>query len=146
MAKIYHIDVTEPERSLLLALVQRGRTAARKMRRAQILLAAADGHSDSAIARMLHSSVSTIERTRKRFVEAGLEVALHERPRPGARAKLDGKQEAFLVALACSTPPDERTCWTMQLLADKLVELQVVEAISDETVRRVLKKTRSSPG
>ena len=116
------------------------------MRRAQILLAAADGHSDSAIARMLHSSVSTIERTRKRFVEAGLEVALHERPRPGARAKLDGKQEAFLVALACSTPPDERTCWTMPLLADKLIELQVVEAISDETVRRVLKKTRSSPG
>jgi transposase len=146
MAKIYHIDLTVPERSLLLALIQRGRTSARKMRRAQILLAAADGHSDAAIGRMLHSSVSTVERTRKRFVEAGLEVALHERPRPGARAKLDGKQAAFLVALACSTPPDDRTCWTMQLLADKLVELQVVEAISDETVRRVLKKTRSSPG
>ncbi len=77
----------------------------------------------------------------KRFVEEGLEAALRDRPRPGAQRQLDGKQEALLIALACSVPPDGRTRWTMQLLANKLVELRVVEAISDETVRRTLKKT-----
>ena len=87
-----------------------------------------------------------LERTRKRFVEEGLEAALNERPRAGGQRKLAGKQEALLVALACSTPPDERKCWTMQLLADKLVELKQVESISDETVRRTLKKTSSSHG
>jgi transposase len=146
MAKIYRVNLTEAERNDLLGLVQRGRAPVRKVRRAQILLAAADGYSDAAIARLLHSSVSTVERTRKHFVEAGLEITLHERPRPGARRKLEGKQAAFLIALACSAPPDGRRCWTMQLLADKLVELQVVETISDETIRRVLKKTRSSLG
>jgi transposase len=146
MAKIYHVDLTEPERSHLLNLIQKGHAAVRKIRRAQILLAAAGGHRDATIARLLHSSVSTVERTRKRFVEVGLEAALHEQPRPGARRKLDGKQVAFLIALACSEPPLGRTGWTMQLLADRVVELGVAEAISDETVRRILKKTRSSPG
>ena len=146
MAKIYRIDLTAAERNSLLGLVQKGRAPVRQVRRAQILLAAADGHRDAAIARLLHSSVSAVERTRKHFVEAGLEAALHERPRPGARRKLEGKQAAFLIALACSAPPDGRRGWTMQLLADKLVELQVVETISDETIRRVLNKTRSSPG
>jgi transposase len=146
MAKIYHINLTEQERNLLLSLIQKGRTSARRVRRAQILLAAADGQCDATIAQVLHSSVSTIERTRKRFVDAGLEAALREQPRPGARRKLEGKQAAFLIALACSEPPTGRTCWTMQLLADRIVELGMVEAISDETVRRVLKKTRSSPG
>jgi Homeodomain-like domain len=75
-----------------------------------------------------------------------LERALTEKPRPGGRAKLDGRQEAFLIALACSQAPEGRSRWTMQLLADQLVELQIVEAISDETVRRTLKKTRSNPG
>jgi hypothetical protein len=87
-----------------------------------------------------------MERIRKRFVDEGLEAALCERPRPGGQRKLDGKQEAFLIALACSTPPQGRTSWTMQLLAAKLVELQVIDAISDETVRRTLKKTSSSRG
>ena len=146
MAKLYHVNLTEQERDALLALIQKGRTSARRVRRAQILLAAADGQHDAAIAWVLHSSVSTVERTRQRFVDAGLEAALHEQPRPGARPKLTGKQAAFLIALACSEPPTGRTCWTMQLLADRMVELAVVEAIADETVRRVLKKTRSSPG
>jgi transposase len=146
MAKIYHINLTEQERNLLLSLIQKGRTSARRVRRAQILLAAADGQCDATIAQVLHSSVSTIERTRKRFVDAGLEAALREQPRPGARRKLEGKQAAFLIALACSEPPTGRTCWTMQLLADRIVEWGMVEAIADETVRRVLKKTRSSPG
>jgi transposase len=146
MAKIYHIDVTEQERNTLLTVIRKGRASARKVRCAQILLAAAKGHSDATIARVLHSSVSTIERTRKRCVEAGLEAAVNEHPRPGARRKLAGKQEAFLIALACSEPPAGRTRWTMQLLAGCMITLGVVEAISDETVRRVLKKTRSSRG
>jgi transposase len=146
MAKIYYINRTEQERGSLLTLIQKGRTSARRVRRAQILLAAADGQSDATIARLLHSSVSTVERIRQRFVEAGLEAALHEHPRPGARRKLAGQQAAFFIALACREPPTGRTCWTMQLLADRLVELGMVEAISDETVRRVLKTTRSSPG
>jgi transposase len=146
MAKIYRVELSEPERNILLALIQKGRAPVRKLRRAQILLAAADGQSDATIARVLHSSVSTIERTRKRFVEAGLDAALHEQPRPGARRKLDGKQEAFLIALACSEPPAGRLRWTMQLLANRVIELGVVEALSDETVRRLLKKTPSSRG
>jgi transposase len=146
MAKLYRVELSEPERNILLALMQKGRAPVRKLRRAQILLAAANGQSDAPIARVLHSSVSTIERTRKRFVDAGLEAALHEQPRPGARRKLNGKQEAFLIALACSEPPAGRLRWTMQLLADRVIELGVVEAISDETVRRLLKKTPSSRG
>ena len=85
-------------------------------------------------------------RTRKRFVAGGAEWALCEAPRPGAQRKLDGKQEAYLVALACSEPPAGREHWTMQLLADRLVTLQVTDGISDETVRRLLKKTSSSLG
>jgi transposase len=146
MAKIYRVDLSKPERGMLLALLQKGRDAARKVRRAQILLAAADGQSDATIARVLHSSVSTVERTRKHFIEGGLDAALHERPRPGARRKLTGKQEALLVALACSEPPAGRTRWTMQLLANRVVELGLIEAISDETIRRALKKTRSNLG
>jgi transposase len=120
--------------------------SARKLTRAHVLLQADAGATDNAIAAALSIGTATVERLRKRFVEEGLEAALTERPRPGSQRKLAGKQEAFLIALACSTPPEERQCWTMQLLADKLVELQVVEAISDETVRRTLKKTRSNPG
>jgi hypothetical protein len=91
-------------------------------------------------------AIATVERVRKRFVEEGLEAALRERPRPGGQRKLDGKQEAFLIALACSTPPEGRTAWTMELLAHTLVELRVIDAISDETVRRTRKQTRSSRG
>jgi transposase len=90
--------------------------------------------------------IATVERVRKRFVEEGLEAALNERPRPGGQRKLDGKQEAFLIALACSTRPEWRTSWTMPLLAQKFVELRAIDAISDETVRRTLKKTSLSRG
>ena len=88
-----------------------------------------------------HLGKCTVKRTRLRFVEGGLERALDDRRRPGKARLLDGKQEAFLVALACSAPPEGRVRWTMQLLADKLIELRVVDAITDETVRRLLKKT-----
>ena len=146
MAKRYIVTLTEDERAHLMALTKKGKVAARKLTRAHILLQADAGGIDAAIAGALHVGMATVERVRKRFVEEGLEAALCERPRPGGQRKLEGKQEAFLVALACSTPPEGRTLWTMQLLADKLVELRVIDTISDETVRRTLKKTRSSRG
>jgi transposase len=111
-----------------------------------MLLHAVEGLSDEEIADTLRVGLSTIHRLRQRFVEEGLEPALSERRRASGRPKLEGKQEAFLVALACSTPPAGRARWTMQLLADRLVELTAVEGISDETVRRALKKTNSNPG
>jgi putative transposase len=146
MAKRYMVTLTEDQWAHLVALTKKGKVAARQLTRAHILLQAAAGGMDVAIAAALHVGIATVERVRKRFVEEGLEAALHERPRPGGQRKLDGKQEAFLIALACSTPPEGRTSWTMQLLADTLVELRVIDAISDETVRRTLKKTPSSRG
>jgi putative transposase len=146
MAKKYCVTLTDDEREPLHAITKRGKVAARQLSRAHLLLHAAAGANDDAIAHALHVGTATVERTRKRFIEEGLEAALAERPRPGGRRKLESKQEAFLIALACSAPPEERPRWTMQLLADKLVELRVVESISDETVRRILKKTCSSRG
>jgi transposase len=146
MAKKYLVTLTDQERDTLLTLTKKGAIAARKLNRAHILLQADANATDVAIATALHIGTATVERTRKRFLEGGLEAALTERPRPGGKPKLDGKAEATLVAWTCSTPPDDRTCWTMQLLADKLVELKIVDSISDETVRRTLKKTISSLG
>lgn len=146
MAKKYIVTLTDAERTDLLALVRKGTTPARKLARARILLLADEGHTDPHIAANLHVGTATIERIRKKFVDGGVPWALTEQPRPGAKRTLDGKQEALLVALTCATPPDERPVWTMQLLADKLVELKVVDTISDETVRRTLKKTSSSRG
>jgi transposase len=146
VVKLYKVDLSESERTDLLDLTKRGVTRARKVARAHILLLADEGASDSTIAATLHVGIATVERIRKRFVEGGLTQALNEDARPGAQRKLDGKQEAYLVALACSTPPDGRQRWTMQLLADAMVRLEVVDTLSDETVRRTLKKTISSRG
>jgi transposase len=118
----------------------------RKTNRARILLLADEGRTDEEVAEALLTSVSTLERTRKHFVEGGLERALNESPRPGGKRKLRGKQEAYLVALACSDPPEGKKHWSMQLLADRLVEVGVVEEISDETIRRTLKKGTLSRG
>ena len=87
-----------------------------------------------------------MERTRRRYVEEGLEASLRERPRPGARPKLGPKERAYVVALACTKPPEGRLRWTLQLLAERVVELQLVPDVSDETIRRLLKRTSSSPG
>lgn len=144
--KIYIVDLTEEERTFLLALIKSGEHAARKLNRARILLLAHDGKSDREIAEVLHTSPPTIQRTRQRFVEGGLENALHERPRPGAGKKLGEKGEALLEMLARSAPPVGRKRWTLQLLADRLVELRAVDNISYETVRRELKKNVSSLG
>ncbi len=145
-AKRYLVNLTQEEREGLRALLRGGRAKSRKIARAHILLLADEGKTDEAVAEALHVGLSTVGRTRQRFVEGGVEWALNERPRPGAPRKLDGKQEAFLIALACSGPPKGRTRWTMQLLADRMVELKVVEQLSDETVRRTLKGGRSSRG
>lgn len=146
MRKLYVVNLTEQEHTTLRELVRKGKASARKVTRAHILLQANDGRSDQAIADSLHVGRATVERVRKRFVEGNLERALSDAPRPGKKRKLDGRQEALLIATACSTPPDGRARWTMQLLADKLVTLTDLESISDETVRRTLKKTNSSPG
>jgi transposase len=144
--KRYLIELSEEERTSLHDLTRKGRIAARVLRRAQALLLADAGKTDEQIQDALQVGVATIERLRKRFVEEGLPAALHERPRPGGQPKLAAKQEAFLIALACSDPPEGRTCWTMQLLADQMVALGEVESLSDETVRRTLKRGRSSRG
>jgi transposase len=146
MAHKYLVDLTEAEQAYLLKLINKGKLSARKVARAHVLLHTADGATDDEIAHALHLGVSTVHRTRQRFVDEGLMPALNERPRLGKRPVLTGKQVAFLVALACSTPPQGRRRWTMQLLADGLIELQQAEAVSPATVRRVLKKTASSPG
>jgi putative transposase len=141
MANKYIINLTATEHEELCRLIKQGKPSARKVARAHMLLHAAEGATDADIAAMLRVGLSTVHRTRQRCVEEGLSSALTERRRPGAIHKLDGKQEAFLVALACSTPPAGREHWTRQLFAERLVELQLVETVSDETVRRVLKKT-----
>jgi transposase len=146
MAKKYIVELTADEREHLKGFVSRGKQSARRLTRARILLLSDEGWTDEHIWTALQIGKCTVERTRQRFVEEGLEAALSERPRPGQPRKLNGKQEALLVALACSDPPKGHQKWTMQLLADRLVELKVVDSIADETVRRVLKKTMSNPG
>ena len=144
--KKYLGHLTSEERTELLALTRKGKASARRIKRALVVLAADDGDKDEQIAEKARVSLRTVEGLRRRFVEEGLEAALNERPRPGKARLLDGHQEAYLVALTCSSPPAGRTQWTMKLLANRLVELRVVESISDETVRRVLKKGTSNPG
>jgi transposase len=138
--KKYIVALTPEERAELLALTTKGTCKARKLKRALVLLAAEDGDTDAEIAAKVRVHAVTVERIRRRCVEEGLAAALSERPRPGQVRALDGRQEAHLLALACTTPPRGRKRWTMQLLADKLVERQVVARISDETVRRALKR------
>lgn len=140
----YPIELSEAERTELKVIVKTGHHAARERRRAQTLLWSDAGKSDLEIARLHGITPLTVATTRENWVKT---KRMTDKPKPGREKKLDGKQEAFLVALACSDAPDGRESWTMQLLADKLVELHVVdEAISDETVRRTLKKMNYNPG
>jgi transposase len=142
----YIVDLTEEEREQLLQLIRKGNSAARKLARARILLKAAEGLSDAQIAKVLDLGTATVGRVRKRFAEEGLESALQERPRLGQRLKLDGQQQAHLLAVACTNPPQGHARWTLRLLAGRVVELGWAESISPETVRQVLKKQTSSPG
>ncbi len=149
MAKKYIVTLAEQERDYLRQMLSRGQERARKLTRARILLKADQGWTDKAIHEALDVGRSTIERTRRRFVEEGLEAGLNRRPTTRRyEHKLDGNAEAHLIALACSTPPAGRNRWSLRLLADTLVELEQVDidSVSHETVRQVLKKTNSSRG
>ena len=152
MVKKYRVQLAEEEQGELKAMVSKGRAAAYKQTHARILLLSdenqADGPlKDQEIARALTVGISTVERVRRRCVEEGMEAALGRREQMDRRQKkLDGSGEAHLIALACGAPPEGRADWTLQLLADRLVECEVVESISYETVRQTLKKTNSSPG
>ena len=147
MSKTYVVVLTESQRTSLRQRVAAGNAPARDLLHARILLKADEGPhgpawTDAAISTALEVSTSTIERVRKRFVEQGLQAALgRQAPRRQYPRKLDGLAEAHLVALSCSAPPLGRRRWTLQLLADKLVQLRFVDGVSYETVRRVLKKT-----
>ena len=148
----YSVLLTEAERAWLHTLVSQGHASARRLTHARILLKANQGEAgpgwtDAAIAGALAVGLSTVARVRQRFAEAGLDAALDRKtPDREYRRKLDGEQEAHLVALACSTPPTGRKRWTLRLLAERLVALEVVDAVSHETVRQVFKQTSSSRG
>jgi transposase len=151
--KKYVVTLTAEERVELTGLPAAGRTAAQKLAHARILLKAdaADGGpgwTDDRIADAVEVSVTTVERVRQRFVGDGLDAALARKKQdgPSRQRALDGRAEARLIPLACSPPPDGRKRWAMQLLADELIELEVVGAVSDETVRRALQRTSSSRG
>jgi hypothetical protein len=152
MEKRYRVTFTGEERAVLQRLVSTGKAAAQKLVRARILLLADEAAGGSALAdpqivAALGCGRATVERVRKQFVEEGPEATLA--PKPSTRVfqkRLDGKAEAHLIALACSPAPAGRGQWTLRLLADRMVTLQHVESLSHETVRRTLKKTRSSRG
>jgi transposase len=141
----YRVDLDEAERAQLTAMLSCGKHAARKIKRAQILLAADAGVGDEQIARSVSVGGSTVYRTKRRFVEGNLEAALSEEPRPGAARKLSGKETALLVATACSSPPQGRKRWTLDLLAGEMVRLTDHEAVSRETVRRRLAEDDLKP-
>ena len=151
--KKYKVTLTDDERRQLRDLIAAGKAAAQKLAHARILLKAdaapgGPAWTDDRIADALEVSTDTVARVRQRFVEQSVDAALSRKKpaNPSRERALDGRAEARLIALACSSPPDGRKRWTMQLLADRLVELKVVDAVSDETVRRTLQKTRSSRG
>ena len=142
----YKIKLTESERTSLNEVSRRGKPSVRTVKRALALLKADEGLRDREIADVLLINAATVARVRKRYVEEGLEAAINDRPRPGRERKLDGKQEAHLIAFVCSAAPEGHARWTLQLLAGKVVELEFAESISLETVRQMLKKTNSSLG
>src|SRR6201999_3466958 len=141
----YRVDLAEAERSQLMAMLSGGRHAARKLKRAQILLAADAGVGDEEIARSVSVGGSTVYRTKRRFVEGNLDLALSEEARPGAARKLSGKETALLIATACSAPPEGRKRWTLDLLADAMVRLTGHEELSRETVGRRLAEDDLKP-
>lgn len=141
----YVVELQSTERVELEQVLRGGNPRARKVKRAQILLASDKGFTDASVAETLSVGTSTVYRTKRRYVEGGLERALHDKQRPGARRKLSGKEEALLVALACSNPPDGQACWTMELLAGEVVRFTEHESLSADTVRRRLKENKLKP-
>ncbi|WP_197328104.1 MULTISPECIES: IS630 family transposase [Ralstonia solanacearum species complex] len=141
----YRVELDQSEREVLAAMLSGGKHAARKLKRAQILLAAHAGQDDASIAATVAVGESTVYRTKRRFVERGLDAALAEQARPGAPRKLSGKEEALLIATACTNPPAGRARWTLELLADAFVQLTEHEGLSRETVRRRLAENDLKP-
>ena len=144
--KLPIINLKEEERKELKRYLRKGKSPARSLTRARILLLVDEGREDQEIAEILKVSKSTVSRIRTRFCISGLDPALHERDRSGAPPKLDGRIEAQLTLLACSEPPDGRSKWTVRLLADRLIEMEVVDSISHMSVQRLLKKMKLSLG
>ena len=143
---MYCVSLKEEEQEVLIRYLRRGKSSARSLTRARILLLADEGRDDGKIAGTLKVSKSTANRIRKRYCEGGLDFALHEKARSGAPSKIDGRIEAQLTLLACSEPPDGRSKWTVRLLADKLVEMEVIDSISHMSVQRLLKKMKLNLG
>jgi len=139
------VDLSPDARATLEHMLRSGKTGARRLARARLLLKAADGWDDEAIATAVEVGTATVARTRQRFVETGL-GALAEASRPGAQRKLTDTQAAYLIAVACTPAPEGQAHWTLRLLADKVVEFGFAPSIARETIRQVLKKTRASPG
>ena len=144
--KLHIISLKEEEREELKQYLRKGKSSARSLTRARILLLADEGLDDEKIAGALKVSKSTISRIRTRYCESGLDFALYEKARSGAPPKIDGRIEAQLTLLACSEPPDGRSRWTVRLLADRLVEMDVVDSISHMSVQRLLKKMKLNLG
>lgn len=132
------------EQKLLTEIISKGTEKARKITRCRILLLAAEGRNDTQIIEALGIARNTIKQVRFRYVQEGLEAAINEKPRPGAPKKFSGRQRAKITAIACSKPPEGRSGWTLRLIADRAVELEMADSISYQTVKRILKKTNSS--
>lgn len=142
----YVVHLSDDERARLRAILRGGTSSARRQTRARVLLKADEGFTDDEIVAAVGAGLATVHRIRQRCVEDGFEAALRERPRTGAPPKFTAKQHAHVIALACSEPPAGRARWTLRLLADRVVALELAEACSYETIRRLLKKTPSSRG
>jgi transposase len=148
-AKKYRVKLSKEQQEKLEELTRRGSISVRKYRRARVLQLADENSKlgckkDAEVAKLADTSLATVHRVRRRFVEEGLEAALNEKARPGKPRTFDGKDRAAVTALACSEPPEGHARWSLRLLADKLVELEIVDSISHRTVRDILKKTNSS--
>lgn len=142
----WRVDLTDEEHEPLLGLIRKGKRGTRALARARVLLRADEGMTDDAVAAAVSAGYATVGRVRRRFVEAGLEGALKEGPRPGAKLKLDERQCAHVIAVACSEAPECHDHWTLRLLADKVVELGFAESYSHEAVRQTLKKATARLG
>ncbi len=137
---IFIVNLTEEDRDYLNKFISRGKASARSLTRARILLMADEGYSNKDIAEILGTTIPRVYRTRKRYYQEGLDSAINEKSRSGAPPKIDGIVEAQATLLACSDPPEGRSTWTLQLIADRLVELKMIDSISAMSVHRILKK------
>ena len=138
------VRLKQKEKELLKQLVSKGKERARKLTRCRILLLADEGMKDTRIIEALKVARNTVRQVRSRYIQKGLEASLNEQPRSGAPKKFSGRQKAKITAIACSEPPEGRSRWTLRLIADKIVELEITDSISYKTVERILKKANLS--